>query len=68
MSKGLKVSLQKTNIMVNCGITVDGMSKGMVYQCRNCSLKVKANSVLCIQCGKWIHDICAGVKRVTPKF
>ena len=32
------------------------------------SLRVKANSVLCSQCGMWIHDRCAGVKRVTPKY
>ena len=28
-------------------------------------LSVKANSVLC---GKWIHSICARVKKVTPEF
>ena len=33
-----------------------------------CSLRVRANSVLCSQCGKWIHGRCAGVKIVTPKF
>ena len=30
-----------------------------------CSLRVKANSALCVQCGKWIHGGCAGVKLVT---
>ena len=49
-------------MMVSGGITKDGMSK-MV-----CSLRIKANSVLCVQCGKWIHGRCAGVKRVTPMF
>ena len=29
---------------------------------------MKANSVLCLQCCKWIHGRCAGLKRVTPKF
>ena len=33
-----------------------------------CSLRVKANSVLCLQCGRWLYGRCAGVKRVTPKF
>ena len=32
------------------------------------SLRVRVNSVLCVQCGKWIHSRCAGVKRVTSKF
>ena len=29
---------------------------------------MKANSVLCVQCEKWIHGRCAGVKRMTPKI
>ena len=29
---------------------------------------VKANSVLCLQCGKWIRGRFAGVKRVTQEF
>ena len=33
----------------------------------NCSLRVRANSPLCLQCGKWIHGRCAGMKNVTPK-
>ena len=31
-------------------------------------MRVKANSVLCLQCGKWIHGRCAGVKRLLPKL
>ena len=31
-------------------------------------MRVKAKSVLCLQCGKWIHGRCAGMKRVTPLF
>ena len=32
------------------------------------TLRVRTNSVLCLQCGKWIYGRCAGVKMVTPKF
>ena len=67
-SKGLKANLGKTEVMVSGGITMDGLSKSNVDTCGVCSLRVKANSVLCVQCGKWIHSRCAGVKRVTPKF
>ena len=35
----------------------------MVDLCGVCSLRVKANLVLCIQCGKWIHGRCVGVKK-----
>ena len=57
-SKGLKVSLGKTNVMVRSRITKDILSKSEV-----CSLRVMATSVLCAQCGR-----CARLKRVTPKF
>ena len=52
--------------MVN--ITKDGMCKVNVDPCGVCSLRVKATSVLCLQCGKLIHGRCASVKRITPKF
>ena len=64
-SKGLKVNLGKTKVMVNGGITKDGLSKSKVVVC---SLRLKANSFFYAQCAKWMHGICAGVKRVTPKF
>ena len=54
--------------MVSSGITKDGLCKGKVDPCNVCSLRVKAKSVLCVQCGKWIHSRCAGVKMVTPKI
>ena len=68
MSKGFKVNLGKTKVMVSSGITKDGLSKSTVDPCRVCSLRVKANSVLCLQCCKWIHSRCARAKIVTPKF
>ena len=65
-SKCLKVNLGKTRVMVNGGITKDGMSKSKVDPCGVCSLRVKTISVLCLYCGKWIHGRCAGVKLVNP--
>ena len=44
------------------------MSKSKADSCGVCSLRVKVNSAKCLQCGKWIHGICAEVKRVTPTF
>ena len=52
-----------------CGrIIKDGMFKRKVDPCGVCRLRVKVNSVLCLQCGKWIHGRCARVRRVTPMF
>ena len=66
--KVFKVDLGKTKVIVCRGITKDGMSKSKVDPCWIRSLRVKANSVLCIQCGKWIQGRCAGVKMVTLKL
>ena len=44
-SKGLKVNLGKTKVMVSGSITKDGMSLCKVDPCGVCSLRVKANSV-----------------------
>ena len=66
-SKRMKDNLGKTKVMVCGGITKDGKSKSKVDPCGVCSLRVKANSVLYLQCGKWIHGRCAGMKKVTPK-
>ena len=67
-SNGLKVNLGKTKVMVSGGITKDEMCKSNIYPCEVCSLTAKANSVLCLQCGKWIHGRCAGVKMLTAKL
>ena len=45
--------------MVSGGIAKDGMSKSKVDPFGVCSLRVMANSVLCVQCGEWIHGRCA---------
>ena len=54
--------------MVSGSITKDGMSKSNVNQCGVCSLRVKANTIFCVQCCRWIHGVCAVVKSVTQKF
>ena len=39
------------------------MSKSKVDPCGFGSLRVKANSILCLQCGNRIHGRCAAAKR-----
>ena len=67
-SKGLKVNLGKTNVIVSCGFTKDRMSKSKVDTYGVCCLRLKANSVLCLWGGKWIHGRSSVVKGVTLKF
>ena len=64
-SKGLNVDLGNTKVMLSVGITKDGLSNNKIYQCGICSLRVKANSVLHVQCGEYVHSGCAGLKMVT---
>ena len=63
MRKGLKANLGKTMVMVCSNITNDGMTKSKIDPCGVHRLGVGADSVLCVQCGRY-----AGVKRVSPKF
>ena len=67
--KGLRVSLAKTKMVVSGSIAKDDLSITKVNPCGGfCSLRVKANSALCVQCGMWIYCRCAGVKIVTTEF
>ena len=53
---GLQANLGKINVMFSGGITKNGLSKSNVDQRGGRSLTGKANSDLCVQCGKWIHS------------
>ena len=67
-SNGLKVNLGETKVMVSSVITKHGLSKSKVDPCVVSSLREKANSAMCLQCGKWIHGRCAGEESVTAKL
>ena len=57
-SDGSKVSLGKYKLMVSGIMTKDGLSKTEVDPCGVCSLRVKANSILCVHC-KRIYGRCS---------
>ena len=67
-SKGLNVNLGKPTILVSSGITKDDLSKNKADPFGVCRLRVMANSVLYVQCGRWIHGRCAGMNGVTATF
>ena len=56
-SKGLKVNLKKTKVMVTC--LKGDILKSKVDPCVQCSKKAMANSVMGKDCGKWVHGRCA---------
>ena len=66
-SKGLKVNLMKTRVMVSKigQVTVRPSKKD---PCGICGRKTMLNAVLCKYCGNWIHGRCAKIKRVTNRL
>ena len=58
--KGLKVNLGKKMVMVSG----EGGEKviSRIDPCGVCDKRVKATSVLCIGCQKWVHKRCSGVR------
>ena len=54
--------------MVSSGNTRNHLLRGKVDPCGVCNLRVKANSVLSVQCDNWINCRCARVKMVIAKF
>ena len=63
-SKGLKVNLSKTKILVS-GKECESVVTSGEYPCGVCGRGVGANSVLCTECGKWVHKRCSGLQSVT---
>ena len=61
-SKGLKVNLKKTRVMVSG--SKGEVLKSKVDPCVKCRKRVMANSVMCTECGKWVHGRCAKRKSV----
>lgn len=63
--KGLKVNIGKTKVMVSG----EGGEKviSRIDPCGVCGKRVKANSVLCIGCQKWVHKRCSGVRGALKK-
>ena len=47
-SNGFRINFGRTKVMVSGGIKMDGLFNSKVDLCVVCSLRVKANSVLCV--------------------
>ena len=60
--KGLRVNMDKTKILVYRAKPVQSLKPSGKWPCSVCGKGVGRNSILCTQCGKWIHKRCSGVK------
>jgi len=61
-SKGMKVNLGKTKLMVS-GIDEE-TPDSKVDPCDVCEKRVLTNSVLCTICSKWFHARCTILRKV----
>ena len=62
-SKGLKVNIVKTKILIS-GKECETVVSSGEYPCGVCGRGVGVNSVLCTECDKWIHKRCSGLQSV----
>jgi hypothetical protein len=63
--KGMRVNMGKTKVMVSGeGGEVETSS---IDPCSVCDKRVKANSVLCVGCNKWVYKKFSGVKGALKK-
>ena len=65
-SKGLKINIRKTKMMVSGAEGEVVHSK--VDPCGICGKRVMSNAVWCTLCKKWIHARCTKMKKVSCSF
>ena len=63
-SKGLKVNLEKTKLMV-CGSEGEPIWS-TIDPCGICGKRVTVSSVLCTKCDQWMYGRCSKLKKITP--
>ena len=61
--RGLKINIDKTKILVSGKEGLTPLPSGK-YPCGVCARGVGVNSVLCTECGKWVHKRCSGLQNV----
>ena len=60
--KGLKVNVGKTKFMCSSPDAPEQVIKSVKFPCAICGSGVGANSIQCINCSKWVHKRCSGIK------
>ena len=58
--KGLKVNVSKTKVLISTGQKLNEECEE--WPCRVCGKGVEKNSIQCIECKKWVHKRCSGIK------
>ena len=65
-SKGLRVNMKKTKVMIS-GPNLGTLKDSGEHPCGVCRKGVGVNSIFCPGCAHWIHKKCSGIRgRLTP--
>ena len=64
--RGLRINMEKTKMMIS-GCSEEVPVQSGQHPCGVCGSGVRANSILCTQCGKWCHKRCSGLQRITER-
>ena len=59
-SKGLRVNMKKTKIMVS-GLGLNELKDSGKFPCAVCRSGVGRNSIKCSKCKMWVHKKCSGI-------
>ena len=62
-AKGFRVNMNKTMFMAS-GPNLDVLQDSGAFPCAVCRTGVGRSSMLCTECGYWVHKRCTGLKRV----
>ena len=65
-SKGLKVNIKKTKVMVSR--SEEELFKIKIDPWEVCGRRVMANSVLCTKYGNWVHGRCVKIERAMARL
>ena len=60
-AKGLRVNAGKTMVM-QCRISRVQSEDSREHPCGVCRKGVVRNSILCVECLRWVHKRCSGIK------
>ena len=60
-TKGLRVNAGKTKVM-QCRVSRVQSEDSGKHPCGVCRKGVASNSILCVECLRWVHKGCSGIK------
>ena len=60
--EGIKVSVRKTKVLCSRNNAANAKITSVKFPCGVCWEGVRANSILCLRCKKWVHKSCLSIR------